>query len=589
MHASRRRLLLAAAGAGTVTLAAAGPATAATTATTDWINVAAAPYNAVGDGTSDDTAAINQALTACPVGGVVYLPAGVYATSAPLVVPPGVTLLGTHGSHIDQIACSIRPLATFAGAAVVSFVDQATGGYSAVSNEQRVFGLSIDGSRLPAGNTVDGIQAVGYVHGVVLQDLAVFGVGGHGIATVANSSGTAYSWRGTRLAVKDTGSFGFSLNMTDCTWIDLEAIGCKKSGFYVNGAANSHFIGCRAEWNAYHGFLITGTWGSGTGAGGCSFTNTSTDRNNYNGVYVNATGTAPIVLNGLMLRRDGRNNGSGGGGYAGLQVTGSTLPVAVSGITVFPGVDDDGTQASSPQYGVAAKDSSFVSVTGGHLQSAGLPVLDGGGNAFFRIDPGIGLATGPTNAPVVTDVNQWGPSAGAAFGVGAAKPDQVALVLSNTQSNVNQPLLRFQTGGGAGDNVIKSVVAGDTVSRWVVGVGGRLNWGDGSHPTDTALYRAAAGVLRTDQALSVGQGLRITEGSNGRMGTAVLNGSAEVTVATTAVTARSRVFLTVQAPAGTSATPGVAHVANRTPGASFTIRATAGDTSTVAWLIVEPA
>ena len=46
------------------------------------------------------TAAADAAglATATP-GQMVYLGAGVYTTSAPLVVPPGVTLLGSHGGR----------------------------------------------------------------------------------------------------------------------------------------------------------------------------------------------------------------------------------------------------------------------------------------------------------------------------------------------------------------------------------------------------------------------------------------------------------------------------------------------------------
>jgi hypothetical protein len=58
-------------------------------------------------------------------------------------------------------------------------------------------------------------------------------------------------------------------------------------------------------------------------------------------------------------------------------------------------------------------------------------------------------------------------------------------------------------------------------------------------------------------------------------------------VPTTAVTAKSRIFLTVQTPGGTPA--GVAYVAARTAGTSFSVKGAAGDTSIVAWLIVEPA
>ncbi|MFJ8044188.1 glycosyl hydrolase family 28-related protein [Kitasatospora sp. NPDC096147] len=586
MRTTRRTLLFAAAGAGAAGLAAAPPAVAAAAGAAPWIDVKA-DHGAAGDGTTDDADRINAALAACPVGGVVLLPPGVYATSVPLVVPPGVTLRGSHGTHLDLLASAIRPLASFTGPAVIRFVDQATGGYPVLSNEQRLTELTVDGSRLPAGNTVAGIRADGYVHGVVLQDVAVFKVGGNGVTAAYNPSGIAYSWRGTRVVANACGGFGFNLSMTDCTWIDLEAIGCGKSGFYVNNAANSHFVSCRAEWNGMHGFEFTGAWTTGNGAGGCSATALSTDRNARSGVLVTATGTGPLAFNGLMLRRDGRNGGGGSGGYAGLQVTGSTLPVVVTGLAVFPGTDDGGAGTSSPQYGLSVKGSSFVSVSGGYLQAAEAPVLDGGGNALLRIDPGLGLATGPTSAPVSADRNRWGASA--AYGVAVAQDDRTALALDNSGSNVNQPLVRLQTGTAA-SNVLKAAVAGEARSRFALGVSGRMEWSDGAGAADTVLQRGGPGVLRTDQALSVGQGLRVGEGGgSARMGTLTLNGTAEVTVPTTAVTARSRVFLTAQSVAGTSATPGVAYVAARTAGVSFGVRGTAGDASVVAWLVVEPA
>ncbi|WP_439654052.1 hypothetical protein [Streptacidiphilus albus] len=42
----------------------------------------------------------------------------------------------------------------------------------------------------------------------------------------------------------------------------------------------------------------------------------------------------------------------------------------------------------------------------------------------------------------------------------------------------------------------------------------------------------------------------------------------------------------MQTPGGT---PGVAHATTRTAGTSFSVAGTASDTSTVAWMIVEPA
>lgn len=53
-------------------------------------------FGAVGDGVTDDTQAIQDALNAAAAdgGGLVYLPAGVYLVTATLIVPGGVTLAG---------------------------------------------------------------------------------------------------------------------------------------------------------------------------------------------------------------------------------------------------------------------------------------------------------------------------------------------------------------------------------------------------------------------------------------------------------------------------------------------------------------
>jgi pectate lyase-like protein len=87
-----------------------------------------------------------------------------------------------------------------------------------------------------------------------------------------------------------------------------------------------------------------------------------------------------------------------------------------------------------------------------------------------------------------------------------------------------------------------------------------------------------------DVALA-GQGLRVTEGSNAKQGTANLVGGSAA-VSNTSVTANSRIFLESNVPGGT---PGWLRVSARTPGTSFTITSSSGtDTSTVAYEIFEP-
>lgn len=84
--------------------------------------------------------------------------------------------------------------------------------------------------------------------------------------------------------------------------------------------------------------------------------------------------------------------------------------------------------------------------------------------------------------------------------------------------------------------------------------------------------------LRTDQ-------LQVSDGANLVMGTAVLVAGA-VVVNHSRVQANSRIFLTSQADGGT---PGFLRITARVAGTSFTITSSnAADTSTVAWLLLNP-
>jgi len=71
--------------------------------TTIFANVKNAPYNAVGDGVHDDTVAIQQAITACPTGQVVYIPPGTYRTSGSLNIGRFKTVRGAGPSQTKII------------------------------------------------------------------------------------------------------------------------------------------------------------------------------------------------------------------------------------------------------------------------------------------------------------------------------------------------------------------------------------------------------------------------------------------------------------------------------------------------------
>lgn len=166
------------------------------------------------------------------------------------------------------------------------------------------------------------------------------------------------------------------------------------------------------------------------------------------------------------------------------------------------------------------------------------------------------------------------------------------------------------TGAAAGTDAITTRVTGDVAARLVIDADGTLRWSDGTGAPDVAFGREGPGSLRSagyfamdsgqsDGAFSIfsgaaealnlgtdGGGIAIAEGANARMGVATLVGGT-VTVANTSVTATTRIFLTSQADGGA---PGFLRVSARVAATSFTITSGSGtDTSTVAYLLVEPA
>jgi hypothetical protein len=93
----------------------------------------------------------------------------------------------------------------------------------------------------------------------------------------------------------------------------------------------------------------------------------------------------------------------------------------------------------------------------------------------------------------------------------------------------------------------------------------------------------AAGVPATLNTTTFASGFQVPEGSNAYMGTVAVNGTNPITVATTALSANSRIFMTINVPGGT---PGSPYVFSQSAATNFVVKSQASDTSTVAWLII---
>jgi len=344
---------------------------------THWLNVKNNPYGAKGDGATDDTAAIQTAIDEAGYGGVVYFPQGIYKVSYPLDLPRGVTLMGSHSNLMvgpgmvgDEWPCYLQAAPTFTTGAMINIIGEDDGDHPAINGEQRLLNLMLDGSKVPTGS-LDGIYSKGNVQNVVLRDVCVRQMPNNGIVTAANAADEwPYSWRLHSVMVDNCHVNGMSFERnTDLTLEDCQIIGSWSTGVKLTNCANSIVTHSRAEWNGNYGFHVTGGWGNWPGSGSMTMTGCSTDRNGWDGVRVDASGNGAFLIQGLMTRRDGRNGGPGGGGYAGLRLS-NQAPVVATGVTCYVGTDDGGTAGTSPDYGVRITGARDVQLAGAYLHGA---------------------------------------------------------------------------------------------------------------------------------------------------------------------------------------------------------------------------
>lgn len=319
-----------------------------------------------------------------------------YTIYSPISIPSEGAIQGPRGGKHLSAGAVIQAAPTFAGLAMVVFPDG--------SSEQKLDGLVLDGTLMPAG-TCDGIQASGIVVQYVdLGELLIIGAGlNNGLNLTASGGKNPNGWRWNRLVIRQVNGTGLLISQaTDVNGALTQVIGCSGHGASISGSQNSKFTDFRADFSGDHGLIIQGNWTTGSGSGGMSIANLSTDRNGSNGVFFNApTGNSPIVIGTLMTRRDGSS--ATGSGFAGVNVNNCALPVVIGNWTCYPGVEDNGTGNASPQYGLnlGAGANTLVQVSNAMLHAITAGINGSSGASFRNVWTRTGTTAAPT-APVLT-------------------------------------------------------------------------------------------------------------------------------------------------------------------------------------------
>lgn len=300
----------------------------------DWLNVM--DYGAKGDGTTDDTTAIQAALTAATPGSVtsptspsntVYLPAGIYVCG-PITIPHRVNLRGS-GIGSTRLLCKAATannsyMVTNVSTATLIAVSDMTLMGNLGNQTHTVHGLMFNGSGSGSEYTDMRAQA----HNLMVQDFTGDGVSGTGRGVCQVND--VQTW--------NNGGHGFTFG-TDCILSNCDAGQNGKDGFYLS--SNTQVTNSKAWYSGWwnngttYGVQTTNvTAGFGNGfhydvsqSGGAA-SNIYAQDNARCGIYIGAASDR-ISIAGWTA--DSNNNGTGATTFANVQIDNSFVTTMTGG------------------------------------------------------------------------------------------------------------------------------------------------------------------------------------------------------------------------------------------------------------------
>jgi hypothetical protein len=516
-------------------------------------------FGAKGDGTTDDTVAIQAVLDAVhnQGGGTVFLPGGTYLVSQ-LTIGHYTELLGVH-HHGYGVS-----------------------GQPTIIKQKSSVNVTLIIFRTPAATY---LEPFGIRHITFVGDAT--NTSGHGIHTV-DSTGAKFKLQDLS-AVRDVMLRRFA-----------------GDGFRIEGASPGHCVDVETLFNGGFGInVIDDAAGDFKDVQQMSFTRCKGD-GNLGGANLRFEGlTASAVVTITDCGSEQRDNSDRGGAVAGEHAVSfhncAGMVVARGLYLLSNGTAGSGTELLKPGHLIVITGSTrpTIDIAGTHVRVVSTQVNTGTSPLVsVAADPVmIDDQVGSRQVPLTPHRVLYGT---APIDVVDGVSDTMRRILGGTASVQTVANPATEVHGGTPGTVLYEEDAVADEKMWIdLATSGNIE-------SRTRTDAGAAGVtyrrinrtgtavdsyeiLTTDLKIgTAGKGIRVAEGTNARQGLAIL-AAGTVTVSTTAVTAQSRILLTVQV-LGTVTSPKAIAVTARTAGTSFTITSEdATDTSSVAWEIFEPA
>ncbi len=368
-----------------------------------FISVQDAAYGAVGDGTTDDTAAIQAAVDAAGSTKLCYFPAGTYIISSPINLKSGGNYLGAGWSSVIKQAN---------GTNLTRLVQWPSG----TNSNCLMADLMIDGNRANnTGTTCYGLYAFALQYST-FRNVRVQQVFGDGWRLDGSSGGFGNTT--STVHMENCWAYGNVNNGVVFTSFvaDVHVHG---GDFGFNGASA---ITLQAGSCSIRDAVLWGTTGGpGLLVGGQSnqITSCNIEGNSQHGVVVNQFGSYTLITDCKIYA----NSGAGNGLYDGVSVNGvSGTPVTgviLEGNFIYPNLFSGGTtQAHAINFGGFHQLCTAIGNNVGFAgsQAAWSPsnsVINGFGQSDYVVDnPGfnpVGLLSGPSvGTSGVATINPWG-------------------------------------------------------------------------------------------------------------------------------------------------------------------------------------